>query len=777
MAYIPKDDDEQQQSGMNILAPQNQQQNQQQEAQNQAPSVSGGQSATIGSGQAQQGSQGQSQAPKGQQKQAKSGMFTNLRKYIEQNKQGAQNMSGRLQQNVSQQNQGIQQAIQKQQNDFMSRVNQNRQRLQEAQQFGQQAIQSAQTQESMPMLQQQQQDMQQRIGQFGNVTDQTQNINQYTGQINTQQGVYDQAQQAYQQAQQQFQQSANQLVPFLGQVQSGTQNQYNRFMELQNQTPTYYTEDQLRSIALVGDQKILGTLDQATLQEQQRIQQLQQSINDPLAAQQLQEAQDRLASFQQYRDTLSAQQQAQQAQSGALTQLESYRDQLNRANEQQRLYTNKQQLQGELSDLEARIQNAPESLTEDDITRFNQLRTGIERFDDAILNLSEQRRGVQDLAAQVKTLGTSQGRRDLMRQEFGRQGGYTSGQAALDNLILTGDQNAMRELVQNSQLQAEQAQASLEQAFREGRVTQDEMARGTRQIQRDLQTGVEQAQTALQEGLANRAKTGEGTFIKELQDKLASGQGLSQEDMATLGITGQERFTQDPAELLRNLQINPDDFSIQDVANLTDVARADALARLSGEAVGEDRFLQEQLGINNISRKQIEARSLRADPAEEFTRTREELAPQDRAMVDDFLNKLGNAQFQSVDQARGDIQNSIATYHNGTEIAPIASTMQQLVENGVVNHPQAGPIKLEDALAGDRQALSLLQNLNYWAHAGSGVHGVSTPLYVIQGALTQAHAQTQALKLAYGGTNQNTFRGESQSSFVQQEPVDSIRRS
>lgn len=783
MAYIPKDDDEQQ-SGMNVLASQGQQQNTQSDAQNQPQNISGGQSTTIGSGQAQQGSQGQSQAPKGQQKKAKSGMFTNIRKYMEQNKPGAQRMSGKLQQNVSQQNQNIQQAIGKQKNDFMSRVNQNRQRMQEAQQFGQQTLQSAQAQQSAPMLQQQQQDLQQRVDQFGNVVDQTQNINQTQQQIVDQQAAYQQAQQAYQQAQQQFQQQAQNFGQYVPQVQSGTTGNYQWQAGQQvnmGNVPTYYTQEQITQGLAGGNQDVINSIDNQINQDQVRIAQLEEAGRnsvaglDPASMEEYQNLLQKRDSFQQYKTQLAAQQQAQQAQSGQLTQLESYQDQLGRAQEQQRLYQNKQNLEGELSQLQDQINNAPESLTEDDITRFNQLRTGIERFDDAILNLSEQKRGVEGLASQVGTLGTSQGRRDLMRQEFGRQGGYTSGQAALDNLILTGDPQAMRDLVQNSQAQAEQAQQALEQAFREGRVTQDEMARGTRQIQQDLQEGVEQAQTALQEGLAQRAETGEGTYIKELQDKLASGQGLSQQDMAILGITGQERFNQDPTELLRNLEIDPNQFGIQDVANLTDVARADALARLSGETVGQNTFLQEQLGIDQMGRQAIEARNLRADPAEEFTRTREELAPEDKAMVDDFVAKLNSGQvYQNVDQARNDIRNSVANSLNGNELEPVSNMIQSLVENGNVG-TEYGNIDLNKVLAGDQSEAEKIVQSNYWAWAGMGQHGRVTPFHVIIDQVRKAHAQTQALKSAYGATNQNALRSEAQSAYVGQQPVNRIK--
>jgi hypothetical protein len=771
MAYKPKDDEEQQ-TGMNVFG-QQPQQNQQQGAQEQPQNVSGGQSTTIGGGQAQQGSQGQSQAPKS--KQAKSGMFTNIRKYIDQNKAGAQSMSGKLQSNVSQQNQNIQQAIGKQKTDFMSRVNQNRQRMNQAQQFGQQTLQSAQTQESQPMLQQQQQDTQQRVDQFGDVSDQTQNINQYTGQVTDQEGLLAQQQNAYRQAQQAFQNQAQQFGQMLDpsqvatgdRVQQGwTRNGQNT--QLPNMVSRYYQNSEaLQNAVNSGDQELINNVDDALKSEREVVSNLQQIQNqngylDQYQARQLQDAQDKLNSFQSYRNQLSTQQQALQQQTQAQTQLESLRDGLSRSKEQQRLYQNKTNLQNELTQIQDRIQNAPESLTEDDITRFNNLRTGIERFDSAILNLSEQNRQVQDLTGQTQALETSQGRRGLMRQEFGRQGGYTSGQAALDNLVLTGDQNAMRELVQNSQAQAQQAQDTLQAAFKEGRITQDEMARGTRDIQKNLEEGVQTAQTALQQGLEERARTGEGTYIKELQDKLASGQGLTAEDMNILSITGQERFNQDPTQLLQNLQIDPEQYGIQDVANLTDVARADALARLSGE--------DKQTML--LNEDQIRQRNLRGE-GDQFTRDRSELSSFDREAVRDFVGKLKSGQvFTNPEQARQEIKNSSLTKYS---LGPIARSLQHLVETGSTG-THYGNVSLDDILAGDERALGLLQNLNYWTHVSStGQHGVVTNPDDIKRAVAEAYAKTQAMKSAYSGAKDNALRSENESAYIQQAPVDWIK--
>ena len=137
MAYIPKEDEEQA-SGMNVLGPQTNQQSNS-EAQNQGSSGPSAESSTIGQDAGSQTPTGPN-TQSNNAKKAKSGMFTNIRKYINQNRGGGQRMSQAINKNVSNEASNIRQAIGKQQGDFMSRVNQNRQRMQDARGFGEQIL-------------------------------------------------------------------------------------------------------------------------------------------------------------------------------------------------------------------------------------------------------------------------------------------------------------------------------------------------------------------------------------------------------------------------------------------------------------------------------------------------------------------------------------------------------------------------------------------------------------------------------------------------------------
>jgi polyhydroxyalkanoate synthesis regulator phasin len=688
---------------MNVLGQPQQNQQQQQNAQNQPQQTSGGQSASIASGQPQQASQAKPQAQKAPK--AKSGMFTNIRKYMERNKPGAQQMGQKMQQNISQQNQNIQQAIGKQKTDFMSRVEQNRARMEKARGFGQEAIGRAQGQVDKDQLASQQQQLQQRIGSFGENKDQY--VQQYQDYVQgfqppqqPTQGQEQQPQQPIQGQEQQpqqpmsFEDYTKQQLDYSG-VKKATQEggylqaQQELLSSLANErisdteanrdryySPTiYYSKDQMSKMAKTGLSDRFLNEASDTLQRQIRGLEYQASYVgiSPQQQAQMDSLKEKMSQINTYRKNKAETLKAVEAQK----RLEGIQTQLSESKEAQRLFENKRGLETELAALEDKIANAPEQLTDEEIQRFNNLRTGVERFDDAILNLSQQQAQTEDLAKQARGLETAQGRRDLMRKQFGAKGGYTSGQAALDNLILTGDKQGMRDLIQNTKEQAKQSENMLKEAFQQGRITQDEMRRGSDNIRKELQASVDEAQTKLLEGskeyrdmtknltdlesrlasdvltpeertelqtqadslreqvssfegdigLTGRARTGEGTMLKQIQDKLKSGQGLSAEEMNILGIDPNNPYATISDDMLRNVQIDPETFSIQDVATSQDVARASALARLAGGQA--DTYLQSKLGLEQDQLERIKKRGLMVGD-DKFGTTFEELSQADR---------------------------------------------------------------------------------------------------------------------------------------------------
>ena len=597
MAFIKKDQEDQQ-SSLNVLGSQGANQTQDMPSQSESGDLSqaSAQGATIG----QTGQQAQQQAP-ASSKRASSGMFSNIRKYIDRNKPGAQRIGQNITQRFEKRADDVGQAINKQKTDFMSRVEANRGRLGQAQQFGQQTVQTATQQESQPMLQQQATDLQERADRFAPMQDQgyLQNIQQTQQNIEQFQPEVESAQQSLQQAQQLQQQRQQELDNLQG-------NLYDRFnvgvgQQFTNQQGQL-TQTKENDLDQYLNQQIENTLANNSF------------AGDPRS--QLVSDYERYKSLQAQIPELTTDQQTQldqkQIQAGNLeNQLQEYR-------ELDRMYNNKQQIENELAVLQDRMDNAPEQLTESDIERFNNLRTGKERFDQAILNLTQQSRETDILKRQAEDATTAQGRLALLREAFGKRGDYTRGESALDNLLISSDPQTRDNLLQSLASGSKDLSANLRESQRTGLVEQDRMRQEQEAFQQSLGEQVGTAQTALEESLQEKVQSGEGSYVKQLSDALASGGGLSAEQMDMLGLTGKEIFNVDPNTLLQ--QYDPSQYSIQDVADLTDVARAQALARLEGK--------DQQTLLANID--EIESRYQRgeSDPA---TLTLEELSDSDRA--------------------------------------------------------------------------------------------------------------------------------------------------
>ena len=88
------------------------------------------------------------------------------------------------------------------------------------------------------------------------------------------------------------------------------------------------------------------------------------------------------------------------------------------------------------------------------VARFQELMNApqVENIQD--LNLAPQQAKVTALQNLAQTATNEQGRRNLMRQTFGKDRAYTRGQSMLDNIILGGDRQAQTNLIQGVQQQA-----------------------------------------------------------------------------------------------------------------------------------------------------------------------------------------------------------------------------------------------------------------------------------------------------------------------------------
>lgn len=159
MAYIPKDDSQEQSGSTMQVYGSGQQQGE--SAQDMGSTSTTNTSGMSTSGAAPQG--GQSLGPMnkktpGPKPEARSGMFTNIRKYVKANEPKAQQMGQEVSKDFNKQASEIGNKFQQQQTQFQQQVNQNRQRMQEAEQFGQQQIdQAAGVSAQQPQAQQQKQ--------------------------------------------------------------------------------------------------------------------------------------------------------------------------------------------------------------------------------------------------------------------------------------------------------------------------------------------------------------------------------------------------------------------------------------------------------------------------------------------------------------------------------------------------------------------------------------------------------------------------------------------
>lgn len=546
-----------------------------------------------------------------QQKPARSGMFTNVKKYIERNRPSTARMGQGLAQDAASRNKSIQDAITKQQTDFRSRVEASRKKIEEAGQFGSGVVDTASNIISTPKVESQIKDVNRRISNF-----------QYTPENDPKN---------YLSAYDDFLNSYQQPTGDLNNQQLEDNLDFGRFVESQYGEDYRTDYNELRDIA---DQR--------------------------------------------------------------------------------------RNLQMELINLNNRLQNSPTTAGElaeyeQDIERFNNLVSGAERYDNVLFNLNNQERATQDLKNRAQKLATLQGRREALRDVFGKRGNYTQGQSSLDNMLITNNQRLVDDVVRSAKLEAKKAQEFLQDAYNKGRISQDQLRRENNKLVQDLQDKVSNAQLELEEGselyrglvesldeiearlengtyteedlvkkaeiensmanyegnvgLRGRARTGEGTFLRSIKDKIDSGEALTEAELDYLGFekdllgegTGyyNTSVSDRVSDMLRNIQIDPDTFGIQDVATLDDVARAQFLARLGGTSQEElDDYLLNEYGLGSSDLETIEDKYTMAEGDEYLTSKGElssndieaikeisEAVKADQATVKGKLEELNSAMF------------------------------------------------------------------------------------------------------------------------------------
>lgn len=557
-----------------------------------------------------------------QQKPARSGMFTNIKKYIERNRPSTVRMGQGLAQDAASRSKSIQDAIKKQQTDFRSRVEASRKKIEEAGQFGSEMVDTASNVISTPQVESQIKDINKRISNF-------------------------------------------QFTP---------DNDPRKYRA--NKAFADY-EDFLKSY-----QQPTGDLNN-------------QQLEDNLDFEKFVESQ--------YGDNYD------------IPFIPYY-------NKVKEIADQRRNLQMELINLNNKLQNSPKTAGElaeyeQDIKRFNDLVSGAERYDNVLFNLSNQERATQDLMSRAQKLATLQGRREALRDVFGKRGSYTQGQSSLDNMLITNNQRLVDDIVKSASLEAKNAQEFLQDAYNKGRISQDQLRIENNKLAQDLQDKVSNAQLELEEGselyrglvksldeiearlengtyteedlvkkseiensmanyegnvgLRGRARTGEGTFLRSIKDKIdtsffypyskskSSGEPLTDAELDYLGFkkdllgegTGyyNTSVSDKVNDMLRNIQIDPDTFGIQDVATLDDVARAQFLARLGGTSQEElDDYLLNEYGLGSSDLETIQDKYTMAE-GDEYLTSKEELSSNDIKAITEISKAVGEDQQKVVD--------------------------------------------------------------------------------------------------------------------------------
>lgn len=575
MAFIPQEEEDSNEAGMNVLAGSDQpmQQPMEQEQTDQPEQISGGQSATIGG--EQLGSQTTPQ-PQGTRKQRGSGMFTDIRKYIQANQPAGGRLGTAVAKGIQKRTQTPAQKLAEQskriRQNYQAQQVQIGQAQQQAQQAGQQAGQLVNQQD----LQGQQQRLQSRIGALGNL----------------QQGGYQQDITGAQQAFQAFAPQVQQAQQAQQQAQQAFQQQQQNVQDIQQQMEQFRQDS---PYAAQSDEDFQRTVEGLRNNPQyQQYFDLQQSLQSGQAAQQAAQQE---------------QQARQQALQGLLGQQTSAQSEVERFQDLQGKFERQQDLLSQMTDIEGQL-GGQAQLDPSNVQQIRNFLSGDQTFDVGALNTLQAQVTAQDLAQQAMDLENKTNiRKQLLRDTFGDK--YTRGMAGLDDIILarTGQIGKLQEASEQAALglrkditEAQQEQLGL----REDIIGQAQDVRGQTKEQLRSQLG------DIMGSLEQRAMTGESGRLGELYQAFQSPEGLSQQQLDMLG--GEQRTYGLDLQDAFQQAIAGQELQAGDVATGTEKARIDALRQLLGEApsdlqtVGADEFSTAERNVFENIKQQIRER-------------------------------------------------------------------------------------------------------------------------------------------------------------------------
>lgn len=280
-------------------------------------------------------------------------------------------------------------------------------------------------------------------------------------------------------------------------------------------------------------------------------------------------------------------QQAQVARQG----LQKGTEQFNQQAQQNRLDTeqNKQAAQN--------ILNAPESVSDQDVSKFQTLRSGQYSGPQALQN--EQ--GIVNQARQAEQLGRysgSSGGRQMLLQRFLGGSGYTAGKQRLDDLLLgqTGTQQLRQAQRQTANL-GQSAERASEGARTQAQYLANQAKQFGQNVENQYDTTVQNQGQQLQSAL-EKAKADQEAQLARLKGGIQGANELTPEEMARFGI--------DPNTALFNVDLSKYVSRTMD-PNLANVS--------SQEQARKIQALQ-KLGASNIDENQRQLFSAFQDPSQ-----------------------------------------------------------------------------------------------------------------------------------------------------------------
>lgn len=257
-------------------------------------------------------------------------------------------------------------------------------------------------------------------------------------------------------------------------------------------------------------------------------------------------------------------------------------------------------------------------------------------------SLQNKAQNLQNLTKQTVSEG---GRFDLLKQMFNKPT-YTGGQQRLDNLLLQGNQNQLKNLTGTRRIGGEVATqfgGAREDAISKAQAFKDEAAATAQQTQERLSTENQTRQAALEQQRLDQEAS-----RKTLLDRLGMGlknRELSQEDLSRFGLQeGQETYGVDLASYLTP---NASEATLQNTASREQALNMNALAQLAGK---EATFDPEAAGTFGQNQYNFAKDALSGDLSQRKATYERQVADQNN-LVQQAFGSMGGSQ-QQVDQAR-----------------------------------------------------------------------------------------------------------------------------